>query len=146
MVRARTTGACLSLQAGLILLALITMIAGPASAKSRGKSARVQMRFGVEMAQKGAWKEAQYRFERAAAEAPTDGPILNNLAVAYEHNGLYARAEQAYLRALQAAPDSEKLRTNYERFRLFYTDHLARQNPEGEGDPDRAGNTGEQGD
>jgi len=103
-----------------------------------GKEARLQMRFGVDMARQGSWKEAQYRFERALAEAPQDSSILNNLAVAYENNGHYAEAGRAYLQALEHDPENEKIRANYERFRVFYTAHLsaAEGSPEPAPDPD----------
>jgi len=94
------------------------------------------------MAQQGSWKEAQYRFERALVATPRNGRVLNNLAVAYENNGRYEKAEQAYLQALEYSPDNEKIRVNYERFRIFYTEHLsalerqkgARESPEASDD------------
>ena len=78
------------------------------------------MKFGVDMAEQGAWKEAQYRFERAAAVAPGDAEILNNLAVSYENNGLYAEAEKVYRKAIKNDAKNERIRSNYERFRVFY--------------------------
>jgi type IV pilus assembly protein PilF len=119
--------------ASLLLAGLPTL--APAAGKGRGKKATVQLRFGVDMAQRGAWKEAQYRFERAAAQAPGDAQVLNNLAVAYENNGRYDDAEATYQKALEAAPDNEKIRANFERFRIFYLSHkesMRRQEPGGE--------------
>ena len=107
-----------------ILLA-VTLLVLSLGAAQAGKEVRLQMRFGVEMARRGSWKEAQYRFERALAAAPEDAQVLSNLAVAYENNGHYARAEQVYLQALEHGPDNEKIRANYERFRIFYTEHLS---------------------
>ena len=74
-----------------ILLA-VTLLVLSLGAAQAGKEARLQMRFGVDMARRGSWKEAQYRFERALAVAPQDAQVLNNLAVAYENNGHYVRA------------------------------------------------------
>ena len=62
---------------------------------------------------------------------------------------LAGRAEQAYLKALEHAPDNEKIRANYERFRLFYTDHLEQAGGEGTGagaDSNPAGSNGEKDD
>ncbi len=122
-----------------ILLAVIVLVLSLGAAQA-GKEARLQMRFGVDMARRGSWKEAQYRFERALAVAPQDAQVLSNLAVAYENNGHYARAEQTYLQALEHGPDNEKIRANYERFRIFYTDHLsALQEANGEESPEASG-------
>jgi tetratricopeptide (TPR) repeat protein len=121
----------------VFLILLAGSLSLPGARGSRGKEARMQLRFGVNMAERGAWKEAQYRFLRAATAAPGDAEILNNLAVAYENNGLYAEAEDAYLQALEHAPGSEKIRSNYERFRVFYTDHLEKLQREGE--PEKVG-------
>ena len=124
--------------ASLLLLAGLPTPA-PAGGRGRGKEAAVQLRFGVDMAQRGAWKEAQYRFERAAAQAPGDAEILNNLAVAYENNGRYEDAEAAYEKALEVVPDNEKIRANFERFRIFYLSHkeaMRRQEPGGESGDD----------
>jgi Flp pilus assembly protein TadD len=91
------------------------------------------------MARQGSWKEAQYRFERALAVAPLDALVLNNLAVAYENNGLYSQAEQVYLQAMEHGADNEKIRANYERFRIFYSEHLASlQEQTGRGDQQEA--------
>lgn len=118
----------------LLAVALLALSLGAAQA---GKESRLQMRFGVDMARRGSWKEAQYRFERALAVAPQDARVLNNLAVAYENNGHYARAQQIYLQALEHGPDNEKIRANYERFRIFYTDHLSSlQEQKGEESPE----------
>jgi len=105
----------------LLPAALLVLSLGTAQA---GKEARLQIRFGVDMARRGAWKEAQYRFERALAATPRNARVLNNLAVAYENNGVYEKAERTYLQALEQSPDNEKIRANYERFRIFYTEHL----------------------
>ena len=119
-----------------ILLVGILLVLSLGAAQA-GKEARLQMRFGVDMARRGSWKEAQYRFERALAVAPQDAQVLNNLAVAHENNGHYPRAEQFYLQALEHGPDNDKIRANYERFRVFYVDHLdALQKQKGEDSPE----------
>lgn len=79
-----------------------------------------QMDFGVEMAQRGLWSEALFRFQQAQRLAPGDPQVLNNLAVAYEATGQYEKALTSYQQALQAAPSNRDLRRNYARFVEFY--------------------------
>jgi tetratricopeptide (TPR) repeat protein len=107
----------------------------------RPKKAQVQLRFGVDMAQQGAWKEAEFRFRRAAEIAPGDPEILNNLAVAYENNGRYEEAEQAYFQALEVDPQNGRIRENYERFRIFFADHNRKQKEREAKDAEPAGET-----
>jgi tetratricopeptide (TPR) repeat protein len=99
---------------------------------ARPKDAEVQLRFGVDMAKRGAWKEAEYRFRRALELSPRDAAALNDLAVACENNGSYEEAERAYVQALEVAPEDRSIRENFERFRVFYAEHLGKH-PEGEG-------------
>lgn len=73
------------------------------------------------MAKKGHWREALFRFEKAAAMKPEDAEIQNNLAVAYEAVGESARALAVYRRALELAPDDVKIKRNYARFAEYYT-------------------------
>lgn len=73
------------------------------------------------MAKKGHWREALFRFEKAAAMKPDDAEIQNNLAVAYEAVGEAARALAVYRRALELAPDDAKIKRNYARFAEYYT-------------------------
>lgn len=79
-----------------------------------------QMDFGVEMAQRGLWSEALFRFQQAQRLAPGDPQVLNNLAVAYEATGQYEKALTSYQQALEAAPANRDLRRNYARFVEFY--------------------------
>ena len=50
------------------------------------------MEFGIFVAQKALWNEAAYRFGRATQLDPTYAPAFNNLAVAYEQNGMLDEA------------------------------------------------------
>ena len=113
------------------VLALFVLGIPPAAGKGRDREAEVQLRFGVDMALRGAWKEAQYRFQRASELAPDDPEILNNLAVAYENNGLYSDAERTYLHALDRARTNERIRENYEHFKIFYAEYLGKKPGEG---------------
>jgi Flp pilus assembly protein TadD len=73
------------------------------------------------MAERGFWREALFRFERASKLAPDDPEILNNLAVASEAVGETAKALAAYKRALELRPDDAKIKRNYARFAEYYT-------------------------
>jgi tetratricopeptide (TPR) repeat protein len=83
------------------------------------KSAGDQMSFGVAMAQRGLWSEAQFRFERASRSSRDVG-VLNNLAVASEALGQFDEALKYYQEALALAPSDPDVRNNYNRFVSFY--------------------------
>ncbi|MGC4084144.1 MAG: tetratricopeptide repeat protein [Vicinamibacterales bacterium] len=57
------------------------------------------------------------RWERAIELDPTYAPALNNLAVAYEHEGQLDKARKAYERALEIEPNNLQIRQNYELFK-----------------------------
>lgn len=79
-----------------------------------------QLDFGVEMARRGLWSEALFRFKQAERHAPGDPQILNNMAVAYEALGEFERALDYYQRAIKADRGNRDLRRNYSRFVEFY--------------------------
>lgn len=76
--------------------------------------------FGVEVAGRGLWKEAAYRWEKAVALDPLNPKAHNNLGVAYERAGKFEEALRAYENALELSPSSEHIRQNYELFREAY--------------------------
>jgi hypothetical protein len=75
--------------------------------------------FAVEMARKGNWREARYRWQQALALAPLDASIANNLGVASEALGDPGAAEAFYAEALQRRSDDAAAITNRERLRSF---------------------------
>lgn len=79
-----------------------------------------QLAFGVDMARRGLWSEALFRFHQAERLDPNNPRVYNNLAVAYEATGDFDKALEYYQRALRAAPDNRELRANYTRFVEFY--------------------------
>lgn len=87
-----------------------------------GKEPQVgsQLEFGVDMARRGLWNEALFRFQRAHRERPSDGQILNNIAVCYEALGLFEQALETYREALDSGSANRDLRNNYSRFLEFY--------------------------
>jgi Tfp pilus assembly protein PilF len=84
-------------------------------------SVAAEKAYGAQMAKKGFWREALFRFQKAQQQAPNDAEIQSNLAVAYEAVGETAKALAAYRRALELAPEETHIRRNYARFAEYYT-------------------------
>lgn len=82
-----------------------------------------ELQFGREAAQFELWNEAIFRWEKVLHEAPQNVEALNNLAVAYESVGNYAKADELYKTALEIDEDSRAVRKNYKRFLNFYKKH-----------------------
>ncbi len=101
---------------GLVMLLLSTLTAATAWADARG-DARAQVEFGIAVAQRGLWKEASYRWERATQLDPTYAAAFNNLAIAYEQQGLFDKARVAYEKAVELEPNNTLIRQNYDLFR-----------------------------
>ena len=98
------------------VVGLLVLTAAPAWADNRG-DAKKQVEFGIAVAQKGLWREAIYRWERAVQIDPTYGAAYNDLAVGYEHEGQLDKARQAYEKALELEPANVQIRQNYELFK-----------------------------
>ena len=99
-----------------LALFLLTLVTVPLQADARS-DAKKQVEFGITVAQRGLWREAIYRWERAAQIDPSYAPAHNNLAIAYEHEGDLAKARTAYERALELEPGNALIKQNYELFR-----------------------------
>ena len=65
----------------LLLVILSTLCVAPVAADARG-DAKKQVEFGIEVAQRGLWREAIYRWERATVIDPTYASAHNNLGIA----------------------------------------------------------------
>jgi Tfp pilus assembly protein PilF len=104
---------------GLLCLVVLLAACGSSPRREVGKAGS-QVDFGVQMAQRGLWSEAVFRFERARDEDPRNAGVLNNLAVAYEALGRFDDALAAYRAALEISPDVRAMRQNYTRFLEFY--------------------------
>ena len=97
-------------------LLLLTLCAIPASADQRG-DAKEQVEFGIQVAQRGLWREAIYRWERATQLDPTYAAAFNNLAVAYEQEGELDKARAAYEKAVALDPENTMIRQNFDLFK-----------------------------
>src|SRR6476620_10419565 len=97
-------------------IALFAVTASPVFADSRN-DARTEVDFGINVAQRGLWREAIYRWEKAVELDPTYAAAYNDLAVAYEHEGQLDKARKAYEKALELEPNNSQIRQNYELFK-----------------------------
>jgi Flp pilus assembly protein TadD len=104
------------MRSGAVLLVLMLVAAAPLAADARD-DAKKQVEFGIAVAQRGLWREAIYRWERAAQLDPTYAPAHNNLAIAYEHEGELDKARVAYEKAIELEPNNSYIKQNYELFK-----------------------------
>ena len=100
----------------VLLVAAAVFAASPAFADARSE-AKSQVEFGVNVALRGLWREAIYRWEKAVEIDPTYAAAFNDLAVAYEHEGQLDKARKAYEKALEVEPNNAQIRQNYELFK-----------------------------
>jgi type IV pilus assembly protein PilF len=106
------------MSARIISAALLFLALGgsPAWADQRDE-AKEQVEFGIQVAQRGLWREAIYRWERATQIDPTYAAAFNNLAIAYEHEGDLEKARAAYEKATALDPDNAMIRQNFDLFK-----------------------------
>ncbi len=95
--------------------AFLLLLLAPAGIKP--SSAEEELNFGIEVAKRGLWQEAHFRFEKAVLLEPGNAQALNNLAVALEQQGDFAKARAAYEKALELKPNDIYIQQNYDLFR-----------------------------
>jgi Flp pilus assembly protein TadD len=100
----------------LTVIFLVSAAAAPLAADVRS-DAKKQVEFGIAVAQRGLWREAIYRWERAIQIDPKYAEALNDLAIAYEHEGDLDKARVAYEKALELEPENALIKQNYELFK-----------------------------
>ncbi len=103
--------------------AALLLFASACASYSNTESSKSQIAFGADVARKGLWREAAFRFEQAIAKDPKNARAHNNLAVALEASGEFARALAEYKKALELGPNDTYIRRNYARFAEFYTSY-----------------------
>jgi Flp pilus assembly protein TadD len=99
----------------LSVLPLLAVLLLPSSRPAA--TAEEELGFGIEVARRGLWSEARFRFERAVALDPTNAAALNDLGVALEQQGEFAKAREAFERALKLKPGDLYIQQNYDLFR-----------------------------
>jgi Flp pilus assembly protein TadD len=112
----------------LLPAVLVAVVVSPLAADTR-TDAKKQVEFGITVAQRGLWREAIYRWQRAAQIDPTYAAAHNNLAVAYEHEGELDKARAAYEKALELEPNNALIKQNYELFKEI-NDRSTRREPQ----------------
>lgn len=101
----------------LVVVALLSALpAAPAYADARS-DARQQVEFGIAVAQRGLWREAIFRWQRATELDPGYAQAFNNLAIAWEHEGDQQKAREAYEKALRLEPNNALIKQNFELFK-----------------------------
>ena len=98
----------------LVVVGLLSVSRSFADARGDAKS---QVDFGINVAQRGLWREAIYRWEKAVEVDPTYPAAYNDLAIGYEHEGHLDKARKAYERAIELDPNNPQIRQNYELFK-----------------------------
>src|SRR6516162_692991 len=106
----------MNVRTALVVAVLAVAFASLASADSK-RDARTEVEFGINVAQRGLWREAIYRWEKAVELDPTYAAAFNDLAVAYEHEGQLDKARKAYEKALALEPNNTQIRQNYDLFK-----------------------------
>jgi len=108
---------------GLLMLGRLAILAGvamltasPAIADARS-DAKAQVAFGISVAQRGLWREAFYRWEKAVELDPSYAAAFNDLAIAYEHEGQLDKARKAYEKATELEPNNAEIKQNFELFK-----------------------------
>jgi Flp pilus assembly protein TadD len=96
--------------------ALLLLSISPAFAGDE-KEAKKEIAFGIEVARRGLWQEARFRFEQAAALNPESASAFNNLGVSLEQQGEFEKARAAYERALELEPKNLSIQQNFDLFR-----------------------------
>ena len=111
-----TLDPAMKLRLALLIACAATVSAFSAFADARS-DAKAQVEFGINVAQRGLWREAIYRWEKATELDPTYAAAFNDLAIAYEHEGQLDKARKAYEKALELDPSNQQIRQNYELFK-----------------------------
>lgn len=110
-----------------LVLTLALALAAPLSADRRSE-AKAQVDFGIELAQKQLWKEAEFRWEKAVELDPTYAAAWNNLAIAYEQQGKFDEAKKAYDKAVAIDGKNTFIRQNSDMFMEIYERQNRRRN------------------
>jgi tetratricopeptide (TPR) repeat protein len=115
----------MKLRSVAFLITALALSTSPAFADKRDE-ARSQVDFGINVAQRGLWREAIYRWEKAVELDPKYAAAYNDLAIAYEHEGQLDKARKAYDKALELEPNNTQIRQNYDLFKEI-NDRVAQQ-------------------
>ena len=96
---------------------LLSLLILGCAASAFASDAEKEVHFGLDVAKKGLWQEASFRFEKAVALDPENASAQNNLGVALEQQGEFELARAAYEKALALKPGDTYIQQNYDLFR-----------------------------
>jgi hypothetical protein len=111
----------------------IALFASRAAVAAPARDVAALLEFGAEMAAKGNWREAQYRWTLASEAEPDNPRVLNNLAVGAEALGDPGRAHDLYARALSAGARDARIEKNAVRSERFWESARQEQEKDGAG-------------
>jgi len=104
----------------LVAFCAALVLAPPGTGWAGGKNpSKEALRFAAEMARKGNWREALFRWEKVADTTPDNPRLWNNLAVASEALGLLDDAAQYYEKSLALQGLDQRVIENHRRFLRF---------------------------
>jgi len=98
----------------ITILSILILFSPLLISSDKKGDAEKNLKFGVMASQKGLWKEAIYRWKRVIELDPTNWKAYNNLAVAYEREGMFNEALNLYQIALQYSNDNIYVKKNYQ--------------------------------
>lgn len=113
--------------ASALMVTLALALTTPLLADRRSE-AKAQVDFGIELAQKQLWKEAEFRWEKAIELDSTYAAAWNNLGIAYEQQGKFDEAKKAYDKAIGLDPKNTLIRQNVDMFMEIYERQNRRRN------------------
>ena len=99
-----------------MVLPLLWLLLTPAPSVNIAGS-KQEVEFGIEVARKGLWQEARFRFEKAVVADPANAEALNDLAITFEQQGEFDKARDSYVKALKLRPGSIYIQQNFDLFR-----------------------------
>jgi len=100
-----------------VFVACIAAVSATSTFADARSEAKPPVEFGISVAQRGLWREAIYRWEKATELDPTYVAAFNDLAIAYEHEGQLDKARKAYEKAVELDPNNAEIKQNFELFK-----------------------------
>ncbi len=81
-------------------------------------SFRSEFAFANDLAKKGLWKEAEYRWKKSVISGDKSAAVHNNLAVSYEFEGKLKEAMEEYKKALSILPENRYILANIKKLKI----------------------------
>jgi Flp pilus assembly protein TadD len=100
-----------------VIVPLLVLSLAPVASSWGGSRSQRETGFGIDVARKGLWSEARFRFEKAVELDAENASALNNLAVALEQQGEFEKAREAYAAALKLRPGDAYIQQNFDLFK-----------------------------